>query len=220
MKTKFLQIVCLLAGLAASALADKPKASKWDEVMVEFDVLDKMSPPPLAPIVFVGSSSIRKWTTLAADFPGLPVINRGFGGSQMSDLLHHFDRVVTTYKPSQLVVYEGDNDLGAEKTPQQVLADFKIFCTRVRTLFPDLPVHFISTKPSPKRIAIIDKQREFNAMLVEYLATQKGMSFIDVFSLMLDESGKPKPSLFASDDLHMTPAGYELWTRAVKKALH
>ncbi|MCB1211108.1 MAG: hypothetical protein KDK97_17425, partial [Verrucomicrobiales bacterium] len=166
-----------------------------------------------------GSSSIRKWTTLAADFPGLPVINRGFGGSQMSDLLQYFDRLVTTYKPAQLVVYEGDNDLGASKSPEQVLADFKTFCAKVRAVFPDVPVHFISTKPSPKRIAIIDKQRQFNAMLVEYLATQQKMDFIDVFSLMLDESGKPVQTLFVADNLHMTPAGYAIWTAAVSKAL-
>ncbi|MCP5556902.1 MAG: hypothetical protein H7A55_04030 [Verrucomicrobiaceae bacterium] len=219
MKLYYLPLVCLAFGLTLSAQTEKPKGAKWDAAMAEFDELDKSTPPPASPIVFVGSSSIRKWTTLAADFPGLPVINRGFGGSQMSDLLQYFDRLVTTYKPAQLVVYEGDNDLGASKSPEQVLADFKTFCAKVRAVFPDVPVHFISTKPSPKRIAIIDKQRQFNAMLVEYLATQQKMDFIDVFSLMLDESGKPVQTLFVADNLHMTPAGYAIWTAAVSKAL-
>ena len=214
----------LIACLNLQAETAKPTAptkplDKWASSIAEFDEADKTTPPPKAPSVFVGSSSFRKWTTLAADFPGLPVINRGFGGSQMSDLLALFDRLVVAYKPSQIVVYEGDNDLGAKKSPEAVLARFKTFCEKVRSVFPDVPVHFVSTKPSPLRIAIIDQQRRFNAMLAKYLATQQKMTFIDVFSLMLDDEGRPKPELYVADKLHMTPAGYKIWTEAVGKAI-
>ena len=186
-------------------------AQGFEAEISAFEQADLSSPPPANPVLFVGSSSIRVWPNLAGDFPDYPVMNRGFGGSQMSDVLYYFDRVVAVYNPALILVYEGDNDLAAGKSVEQVYADYVAFLTLVEEQLPDADVAFISTKPSPSRSQYLEVTRQLNARLEELTSNDSHLLFIDVFTPMLNDSGQPRPELFGGDMLHMNAAGYELW---------
>ncbi len=175
-----------------------------------FETQDAASPPPSRPIVFVGSSSIKIWPNLPAAFPGLPVLNRGFGGSEMSDVLVYFDRVVARYSPSLVVLYEGDNDLAGGKSVAQVAGEYATFLDRVRQQLPSTAVMLLSVKPSPSRLSILPQMQQLNSSL-KNLADAGGASYVDVHTPMLNGSGQPRPELFQSDQLHMNASGYALW---------
>ncbi|HTH46991.1 MAG TPA: SGNH/GDSL hydrolase family protein [Candidatus Limnocylindria bacterium] len=200
--------------------ADQPhEPTVFEPEIRKFEVVDRRTPPPAHAILFTGSSSIRFWTNLTADFPKRVVLNRGFGGSHMSDLLHYFDRVVVPYHPRAIVVYEGDNDLAGGKTPAVVLKDYQEFVGRVEKQLPGTPVIFLAVKPSRARVAQIGIQREFNASLKAYAAGHAGLSFIDTFTPILDAAGQPRADLLREDGLHLNPKGYALWREIVEKFL-
>lgn len=186
----------------------------WEQDMQRFAALDAAYPPPRHGVVFIGSSSIRLWETLAADFPGLPVINRGFGGSELRDSTFYADRIVIPYAPRQIVVYAGENDLQAGRTPQQVVADLRVFVARVRRDLPKVRIAYISNKPSPLRAGLLEAQRQTNA-LIQTEAGGLKVDYVDVFTSMLDVNGQPREELFTEDRLHMNRTGYQLWRQKV-----
>ena len=186
----------------------------WEQDMQRFAALDAASPPPRHGVLFVGSSSIRLWETLAEDFPGVPVINRGFGGSELRDSTFYADRIVVPYAPRQIVLYAGENDLQAGRTPQQVEQDFRTFVQRVRRDLPKARIAYISNKPSPLRVGLLEAQRQANA-LIQAEAERLHVDYIDVFTPMLNVNGQPREELFIEDRLHMNRAGYELWRQKV-----
>lgn len=197
---------------AAPAQALDPVSSpQWAQDMARFAAMDAANPPPAHPVVFTGSSSIRMWSSLAGDFPGTPVLNRGFGGSQIRDATWYADNVAIRYRPRQVVVYSGDNDIDAGRTPEQVVADFQAFVARVRRELPRVPIAWISIKPSLARVAQLDAQLEANALVEAAAADMRDVAFIDVFTPMLDADGRPRPELFGDDGLHMNREGYALW---------
>jgi lysophospholipase L1-like esterase len=189
-------------------------ADKWEKTIAQFEAEDQKSPPPRDAVLFVGSSSIRLWD-LKESFPDLPTINRGFGGSQMSDATRYARRIITPYKPRLIVLYEGDNDLAAKKSPGQVADDFTSLLTAVRGELPTTPIVVIGTKPSPKRWELIDQQRALNRMLAERCQAEGYATFLDVERPMLAADGQPKASLFRDDKLHLNDEGYRLWTSLV-----
>lgn len=206
----------LLAGHVAQALPPPPQS--WQADIDRLVADDSAHPPPQHGVLFVGSSSIRMWT-LAADFPGVPVINRGFGGSAIADSTYYANRIVIPYHPRLIVMYAGDNDIAEGRTPQQVLADFKAFITRVRRELPDVAIVYISIKPSIARFATWPQMRRANRMIAGWARTQHRVSFVDVSASMLGTDGKPRAALLRPDGLHMTPAGYGIWVRALKPVL-
>jgi lysophospholipase L1-like esterase len=191
----------------------------WEEDMARFETADAAHPPPQHGIVFVGSSSIRFWDTLASDFPGQPVINRGFGGSEIRDSTWYADRIVIPYAPRLVVFYAGDNDLAAGRTPAQVRDDFVAFVQRVHKDLPDTRIAYISIKPSPSRAQLIPQVIEANNLIRHAASRLPHVDFIDVYTRMLDATGQPRPELFREDQLHMTRAGYEIWRDAVAPEL-
>lgn len=204
----------------SDAFGDQPhEPTVFEPEIRKFEVVDKRTPPPTNAILFTGSSSIRFWTNLTADFPKRVVLNRGFGGSHMSDLLHYFDRVVVPYRPKAIVVYEGDNDLAAGKTPAAVLKDYQEFVERVEKQLPGTPVIFLAVKPSRARVAQIGVQREFNASLKAFAAKHSGLSFVDTFTPILDAAGQPRTELLREDGLHLNERGYAIWSEVVEKFL-
>lgn len=215
-------LLILLTACASAPLApqgppripEQVSKADWEQDMRRFAAQDAVSPPPRHGVVFVGSSSIRLWETLAADFPGVPVINRGFGGSELRDSTFYADRIVIPYAPRQIVVYAGENDLQAGRTPQQVEADFRAFVERVRRDLPKARIAYISNKPSPLRAGLLEAQRQANA-LIEAEAGRLHVDYIDVFTSMLDANGQVREELFVEDRLHMNRAGYELWRQKV-----
>jgi lysophospholipase L1-like esterase len=176
-----------------------------------FEAADRANPPPLGGVVFIGSSSIRNWTNVAADFPGVPVLNRGFGGSTIADVVYYADRILLPYRPHLVVLYAGDNDLAMGRTPKRVVADYQAFIARVRSALPAARVAFVSIKPSPSRRILIPRAREANGRIRAIIARDSLQAYVDVFTPMLDGDGQPRPELFMADSLHMTRAGYLLW---------
>jgi lysophospholipase L1-like esterase len=208
-------LVLLVFVFAPTTIAQQSTENKWEPEIQQFEKSDKEDPPPKGAVLFVGSSSIRMWKDLAQDFPGIKVINRGFGGSEIADSTFFVDRIVTPYLPEMIVFYAGDNDLSNGKTPQQVLDDYKAFVSRVRNKLPTTEIAFISIKPSPARVSIIDQMRHANALIRTYSSHDKNLVFIDVFAPMLGKDGKPRPELFGPDKLHMNREGYDLWKSVV-----
>ena len=198
----------------APRIPEQVSSPAWETDMQRFEAADAQSPPPRGGVLFIGSSSIRFWDTLAQDFPGVPVINRGFGGSELRDSTWYADRIIVPYAPRQILIYAGDNDLNAGRTPQQLRADFIAFVERVRRDLPKAKIAYISTKPSPSRAQLLSVQREANT-LIAVEAQRLGVDYIDIFTPMLDASGQPDESLFVEDRLHMNRAGYVIWQRAI-----
>lgn len=211
-----LLVLVSLAVLPATQAAPE----KWTAAIDAFTKKDAANPPAPGGVVFVGSSSIGKWTSLAKDFPDQKVLNRGFGGSELYDSVFYADRVVIPYKPRVVVVYAGDNDLKAGKTPETVAADFRAFRTKVHAALPNTKIVFIGIKPSPSRWDIRDKGIKANALIAADCATdKKRLAFVDTWQAMLGANGEPRPELYVADKLHMTPAGYAVWTPLVAAAI-
>jgi len=202
-----------VAGFAPLALAQS--ADRFAPEMEAFAATDRAAPPSGCQIVFTGSSSVRFWKTLAQDMAPIPVINRGFGGSQISDVNFYFDRVVTPYRPRAIFFYAGENDINAGKAPEQVTADFERFMDLKTAKLGAAPVYFIALKPSRARQDQKPLQDAVNAKIRSMAQTRADLDFVDVVPAMLDAEGRPK-DIFVADGLHMTPAGYELWTAIVR----
>jgi lysophospholipase L1-like esterase len=185
-----------------------------------FEAQDRAAPPPLYGVVFVGSSSIKNWTTVAADFPGIPVVNRGFGGSTLADVVYYIDRIVLPYHPRLVVLYAGDNDLALGRSPERLLADYRRFVGRLRSAAPGARVIYVAIKPSPSRRQYLEQARVSNREIQAVIARDTLASFVDVFTPMLNAQGQPRPELFLADSLHMARAGYLLWRRLLNPLLH
>lgn len=194
---------------------------QWEATIEAFEKQDRHTPPPKAPILFVGSSSFAYWTDVRRYFPGKPILNRGFGGSELSDVLHYADRVILAYRPRQVVVYAGENDLAVGgKTPADVCRLFVQLFTKIRRAQPGVPVAFVSIKPSPSRWKLKPQMDETNRLIAAYLARQRAARFVNVVPVMLDAAtGRPKPAIFKADSLHMNAEGYRLWAEALRPLL-
>ena len=185
----------------------------------EFKRLDKKNFPEKGKILFTGSSSIRFWESLEEDMEPLEVLNRGFGGAQISHVIYHFEEIIKPYEPKAIVFFCGTNDLTALKTPKETLNDFKKFLSLVRNEFGNIKVYVIGIKPSVDRLYLDKEERIFNS-LIKLLASQDAyLEYIDVWDSMLGEDGSRMPELFIEDGLHMNKKGYEVWTKQVRKSL-
>jgi hypothetical protein len=207
-------IWCSLACCAPGAWsADVPASGplKWEPDIQKFEAADRARPPAPGQIVFVGSSSIRKWD-LRKSFPQLCTINRGFGGSELSDSVYFFERIVAPYRPRQIVLYAGDNDIGKKKAPEKVAADFHDFVAKAHAQLPGVPVVYIGIKPSLKRWGLVEQVRAANALIRAECESDPLLTFIDVEPAFLGSDGKPRPELFVGDGLHLTEQGYALWS--------
>jgi lysophospholipase L1-like esterase len=202
----------------APATRAVPREVQWRREVDAFLAADRAAPPPANPIIFVGSSSIRGWRTLSDDFAGLPAIGRGIGGTRLDEVNGFVDEVVTPYRPRCVVLYAGENDIAAGQSPENVLADYRDFVARVRRTMPDVPIVFISLKPSPSRWNKADQFRRANELIRDAIARggDRKLTFVDVWQPMLGPDGQPRPELFGPDRLHMTRAGYALWTGIVR----
>ena len=206
------------ARICAAVESAEPFA-KWEQEIGAFEVADRAMPPKKGGIVFVGSSSIRLWKTLASDFPNHDVLNRGFGGSQVADAVHFADRLIIPYEPRLIVLYAGGNDLNSGKPPEQVFADFKAFVAKVHERLPETEIAFISVSGNPARWAQVEKVKALNAMVEQFAAEAPRIEFINVFPHMLASDGLPRPEIFSPDKLHLNAEGYKLWTEIVRPFL-
>lgn len=184
--------------------------------MALFEESDKENPPPKGGVLFVGSSSVRMWKTLAEDFPGHQTINRGFGGSELSDSIHFADRIVLPYQPRMIVLYAGDNDISRGKTSKEVYDDFKKFVKLVKKALPTTRVAFIAIKPSLKRWELAAEMQKANQRIKKRCDGSKALDYLDIWTPMIGDDGKPRPELFAKDGLHLNEQGYALWTSVIR----
>ena len=195
-------------------------ASAFESEIAEIEARDRVDARTRGGIVFVGSSSIRMWPDLSADFAGLPVLNHGFGGSTLADVIWFTPRIVLPYAPREIVLYAGDNDLAAGRTPEQVLGDYTTFVRVARQALPAVRIVYVSIKPSPSRWSLAEPMRQANALIAQAIARDTLATYVDVFTPMLGPSGRPRPELFQADSLHMTPAGYALWRARLAPLVH
>ena len=193
----------------------KPTSAGWENEIAAFEARDKTNPPPRNGILFIGSSSIRLWKSLETDFAGKPVINRGFGGSQLVDSVYYAERIVIPYAPHQIFIYAGGNDINAGKTAEQVFDDYKLFVQTVRKKLPHIEINYISIAPNPARWSQIDRIREANKLIRGYTRWKRGLHYVDVHSKMLNEQGQPKEGIYLEDKLHMNERGYEIWKKII-----
>jgi lysophospholipase L1-like esterase len=192
----------------------------WDEIQA-FKKEDSVKPPPKNAIVFVGSSTFRMWENVQQDFPGHAIINRGFGGSSLPDVIRYQNTIIYSYHPKQVVIYCGDNDLAASDTVTATLvfSRFKQLFNSIRKKLPAASIVFVSIKPSPSRQRLMPKMDSANKMIKNFLSKNKKTAFVDVYHKMLNADGTPKDELFRDDKLHMKPNGYAIWKDAIKPYL-
>ena len=202
----------------ASRAEPKIDPGRYESDIRTFEERDRKQPPPAEGILFIGSSSIRGWN-LEPYFSDLPVINRGFGGSHIADSVAFAERIILPYRPKVIVLYAGDNDVAAGKSPQQVLADYKAFTTKVHKSLPETRIVFIAIKPSIARWKLVGKMRQANRLIQEVTEKDQRQVFVDIDTPMIAPDGKPKKELFKSDGLHLNDTGYELWAKLVKPHL-
>jgi lysophospholipase L1-like esterase len=193
-----------------------PPQASANSFEAEIETLEaKLSDPPPNPIVFYGSSSIRLWKTLKQDFPGYQVLNCGFGGSRLTDCVKFAPRLVLRLKPSAVIIYAGDNDLAIGTPPEKVFNSFQELFKILRSDLPTVPIAVLSVKPSPARMKYFENIQRFNEMIDVYLEHKPETEYIDVCSNMLGPDKKPISSLFVNDQIHLSPAGYQILRKDV-----
>jgi lysophospholipase L1-like esterase len=202
----------------APAVAEGPSA-RWEPAIQAFEKQDAENPPPEHGVLFVGSSSIRLWD-LKKSFPDKRYINRGFGGSQIADSIAFVDRLVLKHEPRVVIMYAGDNDIAAGKTPQVVASDFATFQKKVHAKLPKTRIMYVAIKPSLKRWNLYPQMAQANQRIAELCASDGRLTYLDIATPMLDEDGKPKPDLFRDDGLHLNKKGYAVWSAVVAKHLN
>lgn len=214
-------LAALIVALTVRWFVPAVLAQGWEPAIRDFEEQDKSHPPKPGCIVFAGSSSFRYWDTLVSDMKPFDVVNRGFGGSEFSDLNLYVKRIVIAYHPSAVVVYEGDNDLDASspKTPEMVATDFRKFVETVHAALPDAWIYMLSIKPSYLRWNQWPAMKTANKMMQDYAATQPRVQFIDIATPMFDAGGKLPRDLFKADGLHPTAKLYAMWTAIIKPIL-
>lgn len=192
----------------------------WNDIQ-NFKKQDSLHAPPLHPVLFVGSSSFTKWTDVQNYFPGYKILNRGFGGSTLLDVIRYENDVIFNYHPKEIVIYCGENDLAASDTvsARTVYLRFVKLFSDIREKYPLVPVVFISMKPSPSRWNLRKKMMEGNRLIENYLKKDKHADFISVWNAMLGADGKPKPDIYIEDQLHMNAKGYAIWQKLIQPHL-
>jgi lysophospholipase L1-like esterase len=192
-------------------------AQPFIEDIQEFKKQDQLHPPPSGAILFVGSSSFTKWKDVSDYFPGYTIINRGFGGSSLPDLIRYADDIIIPYHAKQVVIYCGDNDLASSDaiTPDSVFVRFKVLFDMIRNKLPGENIVYVSIKPSPSRARLKEKMDQANLLIKTYLSINQNTAFIDVYHKMLNPDGSIMSNIFLEDSLHMNATGYAIWQKAI-----
>ena len=188
----------------------------WSDI-VSFKKVDSLKKPTLHAILFIGSSSFTKWQDVNDYFPEYTIINRGFGGSTLLDVIRYAYDIILPYQPKQVLIYCGENDLASQEniSPKEVLLRVKTLFNIIRTNLPDATIDYVSIKPSPVRASIQDRVKTANMEIKNFLKKQRNAGFIDIYDAMLDSNGNMREELYLSDRLHMKPEGYAIWKKAI-----
>jgi len=207
---------CLAALLSATATdgAEPPDSSRWEKAIQAMEERDTKQPPPKGEILLCGSSSARGWN-VGKYFPDHKVVNRGFGGSQIPDSTAFAERIILPLEPRIILLYAGDNDIAGGKPPEAVCESFKVFVKKVHDALPKCRIVFIAIKPSIARWKLVEKMREANRLIKAVTEADERLGYVDTDTPMIGPDGLPRKELFVKDGLHLSPEGYELWTKLV-----
>jgi len=211
----FLIMFCSCLILNAQDKPAENPADRWEETIREFEQWDSKNTFPSDAVLFVGSSSIRMWPT-AECFDGFDVINRGFGGSQISEVNYFAGRIVLRYEPKVIVFYAGDNDVAAGKSAKRVFDDYGKFVKLVHEKLPETRIIYVGIKPSGSRWSLWPVMNEANMMIKDFSAKDDRLFYFDSATSLLDSGGKPNPAFFLKDQLHLNGKGYEVWTKTIR----
>ena len=210
----------LVASLHTSFGAEKKhNFAQWEKEIEAFEASDHTNPPPKHGLLFAGSSTIRKWTTLAQDYPNQPVIGRGVGGCEIVDVTHFADRILFPYEPKMIFFRAGGNDIANGKSPEQVFADYKEFVATVHARLPETEIVFISWNPTPSRWAQHEKEETLNRLVRDFTKQTPHLQYCETSDMVLGKDGKPRPELFEPDRLHFNAEGYKLLAERVRPFL-
>lgn len=209
----------ILSTLYSTTQLFAQEATRFQNDIQTIHQYDKIYAPPKNPVLFIGSSSFRLWGDMERTFANYAVLNRGIGGAVTNDITYYLDDLVTPYNPRQIFIYVGENDIANNATPETVLNNTKRLLIEIRERIPNVPIVYISIKPSPSREKFLPVVIDSNKLIRDYITTQKDMHFIDVFNPMLTTEGKSKPEIFLADRLHMNNLGYEIWIKEIKPYL-
>jgi lysophospholipase L1-like esterase len=208
----------LTATMAAADAAPKKKAkggatgpARWEETIRKFEAEDAAQAPAKGGVLLVGGSNARRWTDVATYFPGHTVLNRGFGGAQLADVLHYADRIVLPYAPRIIVLNAGGNDLNGGRSLDQVAETAAALAAKVRAALPATKILQVGVPPvlraagTPEGLAAI---RAANARLATAAQAAGNVEFIDLVPAFLGADGQPRRELFVEDGTHFSAAGY------------
>src|SRR5262245_28695434 len=221
MKTtiKLAAVALFLVTTAAVAAEPGHDFARWEKEIAALEQADKSNPPPQGGVLFIGSSTIKRWTTLAQDFPEHKVVNRGFGGSQICDATHFADRLIFPLRPKSILLRAGGNDLNAGKSAEEVYADYRQFVAAVQANLSEAEIVFISLSPSIARWKQADKEKTVNDLVQKFIAGKPRLKYIETYDMVLGKDGQPREELFVADKLHFNAAGYKLLTDRVRPQL-
>lgn len=210
-------LLALFFSFSCFSNAQDPKRFQKEIDTIDLKYSKKTKPDNL--IIFTGSSSVRRWKNINEYFPSKNIINTGFGGSQMSDLLYYCDSVIIKYKPVQVFIYEGDNDIAAGKKSGEVMTDAEALFNKITSKIPGVQIVIISVKPSVLRWKLKDEYISLNNSYKDFSITHKNIMFMDVWFPLLNKEGNPKKEIFISDSLHINKIGYDIWADKIVKFL-
>lgn len=211
----YVVLFVLCFAFVAHAQNTYTRANLWQKEVDAFLEADKKEFPPKNAVLFYGSSSFRMWKDVGAAFPKYKVINRGFGGTHFEDAIYYAKDIALPYKPKLVILYEGDNDITAGKSVEQVFNDYKTLVGIIHKAFPKTRIAFVSIKPSPSREQFWGKFKQLNALVKAETEKDKRLAYVDIWDAMLTDDGKGREELYIQDKLHMNPSGYEIWTKAL-----
>jgi lysophospholipase L1-like esterase len=220
MKNLLLIITGCLFSFCITKADAQPNPPFYNDIQ-NFKKQDSIIPPPQHAVLFVGSSSFTKWTDVQNYFPNIKIINRGFGGSTLPDVIRYANDIIFPYNPKQVVIYCGDNDFAFSDTTTAatIVSRVKQLFQMIRNKLPGANIAYISIKPSPSRARLMAREEIANKTIKDFLATQKNTAFIDVYHAMLTGNGQPIPEIFLSDSLHMNAKGYSIWQKIINPVL-
>jgi len=218
LKEKFLDNYNMLTGVLRSA---RGYPNAWEASLRRFEARDRLQPAPPDVILFTGSSSITLWASLSRDMAPLPVLNRGFGGARMPDVVHYAERIVRPYHPRAIVLFAGTNDIADPQpaTAKQVFDGYLAFIHAIHASLPGTPIYYISITPTPLRWKYWPIVQAANRLIQAHTLTDPALHYLDITGAFLGPDGLPDRSLFRADRLHPNARGYEKWTALIKPVL-
>ena len=203
--------------LLVSSTLSAQTIAKFEKEIISFERVDSTHPPKKQQVLFVGSSSIRLWSDFSERFKDYAVINRGFGGAELSDVTRYATRIIIPYRPSKVFIYAGDNDFGRNQSAEQVFEKFVELFNLLSSELSATRFYYISVKPSPKRSKYITQIQDFNQKVKDFIQEHScHWVFIDVYHSMLAEDGSAKADLFRPDKIHLNSKGYDIWEKLIK----